>query len=148
MEGVSIEENVLKSDFVIKGRVLSFYYTNKLDTLGVKLLGDPRNTFSKYWGFNVKVYKIALTKTYKAYLSSDTVSVVTGINKASCGINFTIGGVYLIYGFEKDYMGFSNVQRMSTNSKLFWTNSCTRSSYFSNEEEVDLLKEVEKNSYR
>ena len=87
-------------------------------------------------------------KTYKGYLSSDTVSVVTGVNRAACTSDFVIGSNYIIYGFEKDYMGFSNVQRMATNGRLFWTNSCTRSDYFTNEEEVNLLKEIDKNSYR
>ena len=135
----SVAENVSKSDYVIKAKVLSFSYTNKLDTLGVKLIGDHRNTFARYWSFNVKVYKVLVLKTYKGFLNSDTVSVVTGVNRAACSSDFDLGGNYIIYGFEKDYMGFSNVQRMSTNSKLFWTNNCTRSDYFTNEEEKNLL---------
>lgn len=148
LPGGSIGENVSNSDYVIKAKVLSFSYTNKLDTLGVKLIGDPRNTFARYWSFNVKVYKVLVLKTYKGYLSSDTVSIVTGVNRAACTSDFVIGSNYIIYGFEKDYMGFSNVQRMATNARLFWTNSCTRSDYFTNEEEVNLSKEIDKNSYR
>jgi len=144
----SIGENFLKSDYVIKAKVLSFSYTNKLDTLGVKLIGDPRNTFARYWSFNVKVYKVLVLKTYKGYLSSDTISIVTGVNRAACTSDFIVGSNYIIYGFEKDYMGFSNVQRMSTNGKLFWTNSCTRSDYYTNEEERQLLIEAESSNSR
>jgi hypothetical protein len=147
-EGGSIGDNVVKSDFVIRAKILSFSYTNRLDTLGAKIIGDPRSTFSKYWNFNVKVYKAEVLKAYKGYVSKDTVLIVTGINRASCGIDFTLGSDYLIYGFEKDYMGFSNIQRIATNGRLFWTNTCTRSWYFSNEEEQEVIVEVEKNSYK
>ena len=58
-----MEDNVIKSDFIIRARILSYSFTNRLDTLGAKVLGDPRNTFSKYWSFNVKVYKAEVLKS-------------------------------------------------------------------------------------
>ncbi len=146
--GGTIDANVANSDLIVKVKVISTSYTDQLDTMGAKILGDPRNVFSKYWKFYVKVYKVQIKEVYKGYTSSDTISIVTGMNGASCGIDFSEGGEYIIYGFEKDYQGFSNIQRVATNGKLFWTNKCTRSWYFSLEEENEIKKAVEEQSYR
>ncbi|MGC6432976.1 MAG: hypothetical protein ACON4M_02155 [Crocinitomicaceae bacterium] len=146
--GGTIDENVANSDVIIKGKVLSFSYTDKLDTLGAVILGDPRNTFAKYWKFYVKVYEVQVKETYKGFTKVDTINVVTGMNGASCGIDFTLGVDYIIYGFEKDYQGFSSVQRVSRNSILFWTNRCTRSHYYSDEEAALIKATVQEQSYR
>jgi len=146
--GGTIDENVASSNIIIKGKVLSFSYTNKLDTLGAVILGDPRNTFARYWKFYVKVYQVQIKETYKGYAQVDTINIVTGMNGASCGIEFTLGVDYIIYGFEKDYQGFSSVQRVSQNGKLFWTNKCTRSYYYSDEEAESIKTVVENQSYR
>jgi hypothetical protein len=146
--GGTVSDNVGSSDLIIRAKVLSVTYTDQLDTMGAMILGDPRNVFSKYWKFYVKVYKVQVKEVYKGYTAIDTISIVTGMNGASCGIDFTEGGEYIIYCFEKDYQGFSNIQRVSTNGKLFWTNKCTRSWYFSEDEAKQIKDAVEEQQYR
>lgn len=146
--GGTIAANVQLSDYIVKAKILSISYTNRLDTMNVVSEGDPNNVFSKYWKFHVKIYKALIQETYKGHLSSDTVTIVTGMNGAACGLNLAVDGVYLIYGTIKDYQGFSSVQRKASDGKLFWTNNCTRSFDFSDEEAKDVKKEIFNQSYK
>lgn len=146
--GGTIEANVKSSDYIVKAKILSISYTNKLDTLNVVSEGDPNNVFSKYWKFHVKIYKAVVQETYKGKLSSDTITIVTGMNGAACGLNLAIDGIYLIYGTVKDYQGFSSVQRKASDGKLFWTNNCTRSFDFSDEEVKDVKEEIYNQSFK
>ena len=146
--GGTIEANVKASDVIIKTKILSIAYTNRLDTMKVVVEGDPNNVFAKYWKFNVKIYTAVVEETYKGKLTSDTITIVTGINGAACGFPMTIGLEYLVYGTIKDYQGFSSVQRKASDGKLIWTNNCTRSYLFSDTELVDVKAEIEKASYK
>lgn len=152
--GGTIESNVVAADVIVKARILSISYSDKLDTFNVVVEGDPKSVFSKYWKFYVKIYKVVVEETYKGKLKSDTISIVTGMNGASCGLTMNVNDTYIVYGSRKDYLGFSSVQRNATDGKLIWTNTCTRSMIFLEDdftvfEELELLKkEIEKASYR
>lgn len=152
--GGTIESNIQAADVIIKARILSISYSDKLDTFNVVIEGDPKNVFSKYWKFYVKIYKVIVEETYKGKLKSDTISIVTGMNGAHCGLVMNINDTFIIYGTTKDYLGFSSVQRNATDGKLIWTNTCTRSMVFLDDdfsvfEELELLKkEIEKASYK
>lgn len=146
--GASIESSVKSCDVIAKAKILSISYSDRLDTLNVVSDGDPRNVFSKYWKFQVKIYTAQILYTYKGVLKSDTISIITGINGAACGFGMEINQQYLVYGFKKDYLGFSTVQRKATDDKLIWTSNCTRSWIFSDEEAKGVKEEIERQSYR
>lgn len=146
--GGSIEANVKASDVIIRAKILSISYTNRLDTMNVVSEGDPNNVFSKYWKFHVKIYKALVQATYKGKLMSDTITIVTGMNGAACGLNMAIDSEYLVYGTVRDYQGFSSVQRKATDNKLIWTNNCTRSFDFSDTEAEVVKKEIFNQSYK
>ncbi len=146
--GASIEVNVKAADYIVRVKILSIKYTDRLDTLNVVPDGDPRNIFSKYWKFQVKVYKAKVITIYKGVLQSDTISIVTGLNPAACEMKMDLEMEYLVYGFKKDYLGFSSIQRKASDGKLFWTNNCTRSWNFNDEEELAIKEEVLSQSYR
>ena len=65
-----------------------------------------------------------------------------------------VGDLFLVYGTIKDYLGFSSVQRKATDGKFIFTNSCTRSMVFLEddftvfEELKEVQKEIELQSYR
>jgi hypothetical protein len=152
--GGSIQENVANSNVIARVRVIGISYSDRLDTMNVVTEGDPNNTFSKYWKFHMKIYKAIVEETYKGKLKSDTISIVTGMNGATCTLTMQLGDIFLIYGTTKDYLGFSSVQRKATDGKLIWTNSCSRSMVYLNddftvfEELEDVKKEIELQSYR
>ncbi len=154
--GGTIEANVVAANAILRVRVLSINYSNKLDSLNVVVEGDPKNTFAKYWNFYVKIYTVIVEETYKGKMSSDTVRVITGMNGASCGLVMQIGDIFLLYGTTKDYQGFSSVQRKATDGKVVWANNCSRSmKFFEGEDEPEIFLElkavqevIEKMSYR
>ncbi len=146
--GASLESNVKAADYIVRVKILSVSYSDRLDTLNVVSDGDPRNIFSKYWKFQVKIYKAKIINTYKGVLKSDTISIVTGINAAACTFSMNLDMEYLVYGFKKDYLGFASIQRKASDGKLFWTNNCTRSWDFTDEEALAIKEEVEIQSYR
>ncbi len=146
--GGSLETSVKSADVIVKAKIISISYSDRLDTLNVVPEGDPKNVFSKYWRFQVKIYRAVVMKNYKGEISSDTISIVTGINGAACGIGMGINREYLVYGFKKDYLGFSSVQRRATDDRLIWTNNCTRTWDYSDSESNDIVVEVERQSYK
>ena len=146
--GASLEQNVKVADYIVRVKILSVSFSDRLDTLNVVSDGDPKNIFSKYWKFQVKIYKAKIISTYKGVLKSDTISIVTGINAAACTFNMNLEMEYIVYGFKKDYLGFASIQRKANDGKLFWTNNCTRSWDFTDEEALAIKKEVESQSYR
>lgn len=156
LPGGSIEANVAASNAILRVRVLSISYSNKLDSFNVVVEGDPKNTFAKYWNFYVKIYKVIVEDTYKGKMSSDTVSIVTGMNGAACGLVMQIGDIFLLYGTVKDYQGFSSVQRKATDGKLLWANNCSRSmKFYEGEDGPEVFQElksvqevIERLSYR
>lgn len=146
--GGSIELNVKSADVIVKAKIISISYSDRLDTLGVRSDGAPNSVFAKYWKFQVKIYKASVLVNYKGKLLSDTISIVTGVNGATCGLTMEINKEYIVYGFKKDYLGFSSVQRRAVDDKLIWTNNCTRTWNFSDIEENDVKLEIEKQTVR
>ncbi len=154
--GGTIEANVIANNAILRVRILSISYSNKLDTLNVVNEGDPKNTFSKYWNFYVKIYTAIVEDTYKGKMSSDTIRIVTGMNGATCGLIMQVGDIFLLYGTIKDYQGFSSVQRKATDGKLLFANNCSRSmKFFEGVDEPEVFLElkavqeiIEKMSYR
>ena len=146
--GASLEASVKAADYIVRVKILSVKITDRLDTMNVVSDGDPRNIFSKYWKFHVKVYTAKVIKAYKGVLQSDTISIVTGLNQAACELKLDLEMEFLIYGFKKDYLGFASIQRKASDEKLFWTNNCTRSWNYTDEEAVAIKEEVLSQSYR
>jgi hypothetical protein len=146
--GASVEASVKAADYIVRVKILSVKYTDRLDTLNVVADGDPRNIFSKYWKFQVKVYQAKVITIYKGVLQSDTISIVTGLNPAACEMRMDLEMEYLVYGFKKDYLGFASIQRKASDGKLFWTNNCTRSWNYTDEEALVIKEEVLSQSYR
>jgi hypothetical protein len=152
--GGTIEANVHDANVILKVRILSISYSDRLDTINVVIEGDPKNVFSKYWNFYVKIYKAVVEETYKGKMSSDTIRIITGMNAASCGLIMEVNDVFLIYGTTRDYLGFSSVQRHASDGKVIWTNNCTRSMVFLQddfeefEELISVITEIERTSYK
>ena len=146
--GASLETSVKSADYIVRVKILSVKYTDRLDTLNVVADGDPRNIFTKYWKFQVKVYTAKVINSYKGVLLSDTISIVTGLNPAACEMKMNLEMEYLVYGFRKDYLGFASIQRKASDGKLFWTNNCTRSWNFTDEEALVIKEEILSQSYR
>jgi hypothetical protein len=152
--GGSIQDNVSKANVIARVRIIGVTYSDRLDTFSVVNEGDPTSTFNKYWKFHMKIYTALVEETYKGKVTSDTIRIATGMNGATCTLAMQVGDLFLVYGTIKDYLGFSSVQRKATDGKFIFTNSCTRSMVFLEddftvfEELKEVQKEIELQSYR
>ncbi len=77
-------------------------------------------------------YKILVTVKYKGQLSSDTITIVTGVGGGDCGYVFEIGKLYIIYAFKPGSVSSKNI---------FSTNACTRTMRY-DEKEIESIKRI------
>lgn len=145
--GASLSDNVSSADVIVRVKIISQTYSDKLDTLNVEYIGHSHSIHLRYWKFKVVVYKAVVEETYKGYLKSDTISIVTGINGVHCGFKMNVDKEYIVYGFKQDYLGHSSIQRKATDHKLIWTNNCTRSWDYSESEAESIKSEVQSQMY-
>jgi hypothetical protein len=138
----SVKDAAKYSEIVLNGVVLSKTITMDLLTYGVKVVGDPN--LSLYTSMLAKtpiaVFKIRVLKIYKGKSSADTISVITAASGASCGIPFQIGANYIVYGTtDESLMRSNSFRRSSTNNKTYWTHRCSRTSFYSKDEEKAII---------
>lgn len=140
----TIKSNVKSADVVLKVQILELKITANLDSIDVMIEGDTAKSNFKPWNYPVKVYKAIVMKSYKGQMATDTISIITGINGAACGVPLKENETYLLYGTFDDYVnGFSNVRRYSVKKESIWTNNCSRTWEFTETEEKEVIKEIE-----
>ncbi len=141
-EGETSTSNAVKyADCVFKGTVILKKVSPNLDGYGIRILGD---TFSYSYRFTkapIAVYQIKVERLFKGKSSSDTITIVTPVNGASCGFRFNLGESYIVYATKKDgTIPGDKIKRVSTSDKIYWTNLCTRTAPWSQPEEDEILK--------
>ena len=140
----TIKANVKTADVVLKVHILKLKITRNLDSIDVTVEGDTAKSNVKPWKSPVKVYKAIVMKSYKGQMATDTISIITGINGAECGVSLKENETYLLYGTFDDYKNvISNIRRYSVNKESIWTNNCPRTLKFTESEEKEVIKEVE-----
>ncbi len=135
----TVKESVKYSDIVFKGQVISKTVTSDLSAYNVSIQGDTTSFSFMLTKNPVAVFKIKVNRIYKGKSQSDTISVITPTNKASCGFGFQIGQTYIIYGTTNDEVlsGNSSI-RFAINNQTYWTNLCTRTTPYFKSEEVKI----------
>lgn len=87
----------------------------------------------------VAVYRIKVYTVYKGKSQVDTISIITSIHEGGCGFGFRVGQDYIAYGTINDGTMMGNsVESFATNTNTFWTNLCTRTTMFFQEEEDEI----------
>lgn len=78
--------NFKKAICIFSGKVISLKQFEVIDT-------------NIYFGMHIfkNEYTFIVQKTYKGFLYSDTVRVITGVGKGDCGYAFKINKSYLVY---------------------------------------------------
>lgn len=135
-EGVlSVKEALKSSDVVLKGTVLSRTVSLTHEELGLMIKGDATSSdFVKSIPF--AVYRMKVDTHFKGGKSYDTVTIVTAVNGAGCGVLFTIGKEWIVYANSVDEAHSTNGAKLFTNkADVFFTNQCTRTTEWSKEEE-------------
>jgi hypothetical protein len=130
----SVKEAVKKSDAVIVGTIISQKLMSELHTE----LYPPATPIMQY--------SFVCETIYKGVISSDTISIFTGIGNGDCGVKFTVGEKYIIYGQKETYFT-NNAIPLPKGKNILWTHSCSRTRVF-RQEEIIGIKKYEKRQYK
>ncbi len=106
----SVKKEIESSEAVIVGQVISKDLTQQTEAR----------------------YKILVTVKYKGQLTSDTITIVTGIGGGDCGYIFETGKLYIIYALKSGSVNSENT---------FSTNSCMRTMRY-DEKEIESIKKI------
>ncbi|TCK65119.1 tissue inhibitor of metalloproteinase [Winogradskyella wandonensis] len=112
------------SDIVLVGKVIS---KQEIDS--------EKGKINK---FQVKVYRF-----YKGLNEKKTVAVYSPKGASSCGVNFEIGKVYILYGFEDGVFERYKTGKFAK-SETYWTSRCHRNRKYS-KQEISLIKKIATN---
>lgn len=88
-------------------------------------------------------YQLLVEDIYKGAITTDTITIQTGIGGGDCGIRFETGEKYVIYGTNRTYFG-RNSNDFKQSKNVFWTNSCLRTTAYINEEIAEISKFAKK----
>lgn len=126
------------ADIVFTGRVVSKTSTTNLSSYRVTVQGDTSSSSSSVqFKAPVSVVKIKLDKIYKGKSGSDTITIITALRGASCGIAFQEGEKYTVFASTNDFMR-GNLKRFSTNNKTYFAHLCYGTSRYSE----DTVREI------
>lgn len=140
----TVSGGLKSADVVFSGQVISRTLTINHDSLGVVITGDTSKTLFNWREFPSTVVKIKVERMYKGKLVSDTLTILTPPNGASCGYRFQVGEKYIVYASLFDELLLtSELKRRSFDNKTFWTHQCTRTQPWNTAEENDIIKETE-----
>lgn len=138
---VSVSGSLKYSDAVFSGQIISRNLSANVDSLGI-LVNDDTSKLNFNWReFPIAIIKIKVDKIFKGDSLSDTLTIFTPSNGASCGFRFEVGNKYIVYGSRID-RSLINLKRQVLDKKIFWTNLCTRTQNWNTTEENDILKKI------
>ena len=139
----TVSSSVKYADVVFRGQVISRTFTTNYDSLGIVVTGDTNKMFFNWREFPTTVVKIKVDKMYKGQMVSDTLTILTPPNGASCGYNFHVGEKYIVYATTFDEMLVTNeLKRRAFDNKTFWTHQCTRTQNWNEIEENEIINET------
>jgi hypothetical protein len=135
--------SVKYADVVFSGQVISKTLTRNYDSLGIVLTGDTSNMQLNWREFPTAVVKIKVDKVYKGQMVSDTLTILTPPNGASCGYRFQVGENYIVYATIVDEMLMTDrLKRRTFDNATFWTHQCSRTQNWNITEENEIMKET------
>jgi hypothetical protein len=152
----TIRESFAGGEVIVSGRVLSkelipFSQAINPDSVSV-IKARLKDHKQKLQFFDMSyIFKIDLqiTEKYKGILLTDTVTIYTAMNSASCGYSFDVGNSYIVYARKKSDLTALFLNSGDRNKDLerkdtYWTNHCTRTTEYNNLEadELRLLSKI------
>ena len=139
----TVPASVRHADVVFSGHVISKTITTNYDSLGIVMTGDTSKIYPNWREMPIAVVSIKIDKMFKGELVSDTITILTPSNGASCGYYFQAGEKYIVYATIYDEMPMTyKLKRRSFDNKTFWTHQCTRTQYWNIAEENEVIKET------
>jgi hypothetical protein len=138
----TVEEEVKHAEAIVVGTVLSKQLITLTDSTMLKMF--PNDTVmrnSPMSKMTIARYDLLVHDIYKGKITSDTLTIYTGLGGGDCGIRFEVGKKYIVYGENETYFGqVNNDFKFPKAKNTFWTYQCLRTtSYFQDE-----ITEIEK----
>lgn len=136
----SVNEAIEWSDVVVMGKILS----KEL----IKLIRPPEFsaedslTSPKIFTPKVAKYTLLVNSGFKGEFKSDTLEIYTGLGGGDCGFRFEIGRIYLVYADQNPYILLSDDWSYPTGKDIYWTNICTRTQIFDENEMKEIKKHI------
>ncbi len=142
----TVESGLKYSSVVAVGTVLNMTTVEVADSEIYYMFFDPNvKTKNNGWYMSkIAKYTIVVERLIKGQISSDTISILSGMGHGDCGFKFFIGMKYIIYGDNKSYMGNEKMYEHLSNPNTYWTNICKRTAIYDKKEMKALKKAVRK----
>ncbi len=144
--GESTVVNAVKyADAVFTGTIISKEHISLTDSAIIKLFPDnPTLQKSPMASINIARYNLVVHTRYKGAITADTIFIYTGVGGGDCGVQFQVNKQYIIYGDSESYFG----SRFPKQDNVYWTNICSRTSVYTDDEiaELEKLKQKENKS--
>lgn len=132
----SVQGEVEHADAVLVGTMLNKQLVTLTDSAMMKMFpNDTTLRNSPMKAIRIARYDFLVQDIYKGEITNDTLTIYTGLGGGDCGIRFKIGEKYIVYAEDESYFGQLNNDFNSPKAtNTFWTNSCTRTtSYYQDE---------------
>jgi len=142
----TVQEEIKHADAVIVGTILSKQIVTLTDSTILKIF--PNDTImrkSPMCKMTIARYDLLVQDIYKGKITSDTLTIYTGLGGSDCGIRFEVGKKYIIYGESETYFGqVNNDFKFPKAKNTFWTYNCLRTTFYFQEEITEIEKFAKK----
>jgi len=142
----TVKEEFKHADAVVVGTILRKQLVVLTDSTIIKMF--PNDTTMRNSPMSKKTlarYDLLVQDIYKGKISSDTLTIYTGLGGGDCGITFEIGEKYIVYGENETYFGQVNNNFNFPKAKnTFWTYICLRTTAYNQDEITEIEKIVKK----
>ncbi|MDR2919193.1 MAG: hypothetical protein LBV72_07510 [Tannerella sp.] len=151
---ITIEEGVQSAEIVVKGCVISAFNSNDWKAQGLQYDDSQMRKVDPEWmKWFTPLYFITIKveTVYKGDNLPDTITILSTVTGASCGFRnfFDPGESYIIYAHSKA-IHYNSLARSAPDSfplvlytpHFYWTNHCTRTWFWSKEEEEGILSVI------
>ena len=148
----TVKEAYEYTETIIRGKVISKEFVSYESTMNPEKVimikerykDDKRKMEYLQSEFIIKL-DLQTNNTFKGKILSDTLTLYTTRNGASCGFTrFEFGQEYLIYASSHSYAYWIFVDNEASEtlelSNTYWTNQCSRTTEYNKLEESELLK--------
>jgi hypothetical protein len=141
--GESTVANAVKyADAVFIGTVISKEDITLTDSAILKMFPDNPSLRKSHMAYmTIARYSFVVQKRYKGETTADTIAIYTGLGGGDCGVQFQVNKQYIIYGQYESYFG----SRFPKQENTYWTNICSRTTMYNDEENAVLEKLKSKN---
>lgn len=141
----NFKESIKNTDAIFIGTVLNAESIRLIEKIARELYPNDTASQNNYSGnMNVIRYDVLVENIYKGKITRDTIFVYSGTGSGDCGIEFSIGEKYIVFGEKETYFGqINNTLKFPKGKNIFWTDICSPTTLY-NETEIAYIEQYAK----